>query len=965
MEKPLPKTMMTPLSKSAGAIVAALLAGLPLASRAETLPAAAADAQLSLPGAPALPLGIPPGAFPAKAPGLGDPEFPRPEEVTKDYTQVVSTVEPAPSFYKVWKRNKDQQMLAELPRDFANQKHFIALTVAGGETYAGLQAGELYVYWALYGKKLALIEPNLDVRSTGDDPSKSSVKRLFTDRVILEVPIVAWDKNMGGPIIDLDELVLGQPDKFFGPLARGFNKGLYKLKTVKAFPQNIEVGIEAPVTGGHLKTFHYSFSLLPDKTGYTSRDADTRVGYFTTGFNDFGKFTPDQTRTRFINRWHLEKADPSLKLSPPKTPIIFYVEHTTPVRYRRWVKEGVLVWNKAFERVGLINTVEVRFQDAVTGEHMEKDPEDVRYNFVRWLNNGIGTAIGPSRVHPLTGQILDADIILTDGWIRHWWSQFHESIPQAAMEGMSEDTLAWLWNNPQWDPRIRLAPPAQREKLLAERKSAPAQSRAPHAEGQSGEAHRFMGTGNEFDGLMSRYSQKMGMCMAPNCKSLGLAQMELSRETLGDPAMGIQPADQSLDGIPESFIGPLLIDLVAHEVGHTLGLRHNFKASSIYSFEEINSPAIKGKKPFAGSVMDYLPVNVVAGNDPAKKGDFGMIGVGPYDEWAIEYGYSFEKDLKPILQRVAEPELAYATDEDTWGPDPLARRYDFGKDPHAYALNLIELTKEHRARLLDKFVKDGDSWARARRGYVMTLKTQANALSMMSSWLGGTFVSRDKKGDKNGRTPVQPVSVTQQRKALEFCIRNSFSDDAYGLEPKLLAHLTTDKWWDGDQFRLLLDDGTLNVHDTVLGIQAMTLTSIMNPRTLARVYDNELRVPADQDALTLPELLSTLYNAIWTELGQWQEGAAYDARKPFVSSLRRNLQREHLDRLIDVVTRLEWTRLSPAYAPISDLATTQLSMLHDKLAALNGKILDPYSQAHFQAAQRRIQGALEARVLVR
>ena len=66
---------------------------------------------------------------------------------------------------------------------------------------------------------------------------------------------------------------------------------------------------------------------------------------------------------------------------------------------------------------------------------MDKDPEDVNYNFVRWLNNDIGTAIGPSRVHPLTGQILDADIILTDGWIRHYQKQFSESLPKVAMEG--------------------------------------------------------------------------------------------------------------------------------------------------------------------------------------------------------------------------------------------------------------------------------------------------------------------------------------------------------------------------------------------------------------------------------------------------------------------------------------------------------------------------------------------------
>src|SRR5690606_24288514 len=104
-------------------------------------------------------------------------------------------------------------------------------------------------------------------------------------------------------------------------------------------------------------------------------------------------------------------------------------------------------WNKAFEKTGLSNAIEVHYQDkqlGIDGGHMDKDPEDVRYNFVRWLNNNVGTAIGPSRVNPLTGEILDADIILTDGWIRHYWNQYHEVMPDIAMEGFGPETLAWL-----------------------------------------------------------------------------------------------------------------------------------------------------------------------------------------------------------------------------------------------------------------------------------------------------------------------------------------------------------------------------------------------------------------------------------------------------------------------------------------------------------------------------------------
>ena len=109
-----------------------------------------------------------------------------------------------------------------------------------------------------------------------------------------------------------------------------------------------------PVAGGQLRTFHYSISKLPDRTGYKPRVADERIGFFTTSHRDLGKYQTEEKWIRYINRWHLEKADAKLKMSPPKEPIVFYVEHTVPVRYRRFVRDGIEYWNKAFENVGIV-----------------------------------------------------------------------------------------------------------------------------------------------------------------------------------------------------------------------------------------------------------------------------------------------------------------------------------------------------------------------------------------------------------------------------------------------------------------------------------------------------------------------------------------------------------------------------------------------------------------------------------
>ena len=324
------------------------------------------------------------------------PDFPKFEDVAKDFEKVVSTADGAQSLYTVWTREKDGQMLAELPRNFASQKQWFAVTVGAGETYAGLQGSNLYTYWKRYDKRIALMAPEINTRSTGDQESKDSVERIFTDRVILDLPIVCMGPS-GQPVIDLDQLLAGNASTFFGGSARGANPRLLNITSAKAFPKNIEISIEMPVAGGTLKEFHYSISAVQGSKGYKPREADQRLGYFTTTYRDLGKFQDDDKIVRYINRWNIEKRDPSLKLSPPKQPVVYYIDHTVPVRYRRFVRDGVAYWNEAFEKVGILNAIEVYQQDASTGAHMDKDPEDVRYNFIRWLSNDIGTAIGPSR----------------------------------------------------------------------------------------------------------------------------------------------------------------------------------------------------------------------------------------------------------------------------------------------------------------------------------------------------------------------------------------------------------------------------------------------------------------------------------------------------------------------------------------------------------------------------------------
>ncbi len=956
--------------------------------------------------------------------GGAEKEYKDWKEVSKGFKKVVSTADGS-SLYTVYVNSKTNQVLAELPRGYESQHHFFAMTVAGGEVFAGLQAGDMYTQWRKVGKRLMLVAPQISVRSSGDQESKDSVEMIWTDRVILDVPIVTMGPG-GQPVIDMDRLLVGKASKFFGRSASGLNSALTVVESIKAFPKNIELEFKGPVSGGKIKNFHYSISKIEGSRGFKPRMADERVGYFVTNYTDLGKFDWSDTSQRMINRWNIQKADPKLSMSPPKEPIVYYIDHTVPVRYRRYVKQGIEYWNEAFREIGIDGAIEVRYQDKATGANMDKDPEDVRYNFIRWISNDVATAIGPSRVNPMTGEILDADVILTDGWIRVFTYRWEDLLSNLAVEGMSPETLGWLESNPRWDPRMRLASPSQRERILIER----AQHRSMGVYGGRGisdESAMMIGD-DEFDGLAGRTSQVSGMCQAATGKALDLAMMRMNLSMLNMLGLEMETAEVSvevgaepdadeemlemirkmlaenpemrslvsaeqlamlekadaaedteddgegesdesedavdekedqgdmIDGVPEWFVGPMLAELVAHEVGHTIGLRHNFKGSSIYSLDEINSEEIKGNKPWSSTVMDYNGINIRMPGSGEVQGDYSVIGIGAYDQWAIEYGYG-SGDLKEVLSRAGDPVLDYGTDEDTWGPDPRSRRYDLAENPLDYANNQMALVKGIRENLLDGFVKDGDSWSRVRRGYSITLGTQMQSLSMMGNWVGSAYVSRAKKGDPDSGAPIEIVPVERQRAAIDFVIANAFEDDAYGITPELLAHASVDKWW--DNWRGIMEDSAFQIHDRVMGMQASALTMLLNPQTISRVYDYEMFVPADEDALTVAELMETVTDSVWSELKESPNGR-YSVRKPKISSLRRNLQREHLDRLIDMSMNNDG--FSSASVAVKTLAGMHLRSLQGEVDGLleAGDRLDAYTMAHLQEVSVRIEKALDA-----
>ena len=170
---------------------------------------------------------------------------------------------------------------------------------------------------------------------------------------------------------------------------------------------------------GKTVIIHYGLCRIA-RAGYQPRLADDRIGYFLSVVKDFSSDNKDTSFIRYINRWRLERADGSpwkqgAKLVPPKKKIVFWIEKSRPRRISRAVREGILEWNKAFEKIGFRDAIEVRQQ-----ENEEFDPEDVNYSTFRWITTDRGFAMGPSRANPLTGEIIDADIIFDASMVRFY-----------------------------------------------------------------------------------------------------------------------------------------------------------------------------------------------------------------------------------------------------------------------------------------------------------------------------------------------------------------------------------------------------------------------------------------------------------------------------------------------------------------------------------------------------------------
>ncbi len=857
------------------------------------------------------------------------------------FDQVVKDTEKLNGLYTLYRQRETGKVYLEIKPTQLNKNYLGTVTMESGigerGIYSGMPLQDFLFYFRRVNNNLHFVVRNVNFRTRPGDPQARSLARSFTDSVLYSLPIKSIHPQRQTILVDLGDLLLSDLPGLGAELS-SLLKTPYKIDDkksyfgdTKAFPLNMEIesvyGFSAsgnqqstslqtiPDSRALTLRVRYSLSQLPVNSNYVPRLADDRIGYFITAYQDFSSDQRNDPFVRYINRWDLEKQDPSAPLSPPKKPIVFWIENAVPLEYREAIKEGVLMWNQAFEKAG--------FKDAIQVKQMPNDakwdPADVRYNTIRWINTVDGFfALGPSRVNPLTGEILDADIIVDASFLRGL-KQEYRSLVQPS-QAQPQSLLSYLMGD---------------RRLCADGIGKEASTQQESAES----------------------SPRSSLSMMAIAYDLCYGKEVANQFAIGSLALSFQNIMPSSDQMT-NYIHQYLRLIIAHEVGHTLGLRHNFRGSTLLKPEDLNNTDISRTKGLATSVMDYLPPNIAPEN--VKQGDYFPTVIGAYDQWAIQYGYIPSKAAHPLAEKrfleqitrlSAQPQLAYATDEDMFDVDPNVNAWDNSSDVLRYSQSQLNNSRLMWQRLNKRYPATGESYSELSSLFEKVFLQYLRHTYYITKYIGGQSFYRNHAGDRAGKLPFEPVPVEKQRQALATLEKYIFAADAFNFPPELLNKLAPSRWMHQGK-EVMMGRLDYPIHDSINVMQSLVLKELLSGDRLTRLRDIELKSAPGQ-ALSMPELFDSLQNSIWTEVVQPK------AELTKISSLRRALQRQHLNMMTSMVLR---TVSVPEDA--RTLAWYNLRQLRESLnkrISHSGK-LDEYTQAHLEETRDRINKTLNAEI---
>ena len=405
---------------------------------------------------------------------------------------------------------------------------------------------------------------------------------------------------------------------------------------------------------------------------------------------------------------------------------------------------------------------------------------------------------------------------------------------------------------------------------------------------------------------------------------------------------------------PDSLAGRLLEYVTAHEVGHTLGFPHNFKASSMYPVDSVRSKTFVKTMGHTPTLMDYSRFNYVAQPEDGIALDDLIPKVGPYDKYAVMWGYSpipnaktpeAEKATLDKWSKMQDtiPWYRFANDGGAQGADPGEQSEAVGDADAVKATTLGVKNLKRTMALLEPATawKEGSTYDDLEEIYGRTVGQWATEMGHVARIIGGEYKQEKLVGQKG--VVWQNVEPKRQKDALQFLLDNAYTTPTWLLDESILRKIEA--------------SGSLS---RVGNAQARSLASVVANDRLARMIEMEAMAKSKSEVYPVADMLTDLRRGLWKEI---DTGAPIDA-------FRRRLQRVYLEAMASKINppaapaQQAQAGARGAAAPVATadfrpILKSEMRALDADLATAIAKTSDRMSKAHLEDARDQIAKMLD------